>query len=947
MPTGPNIERLIITSPYEEPRQHYSYVRETRTFALKEGRRSAGYIVASVASRTFDDPGIFIELPLINQIRSRVKIWREAGYPGVTGITKRLLDHWRDPLQRPLKFFFCQLEAMETLIWLAEAPASERVGITIPSDGGPFLRLCSKMATGSGKTIDMAMLIAWQAINKATYPQDARFSKNFLVVSPGLTVKSRLQVLAPSLPGNYYEEFGIVPPGLQDKLRQARVLVRNWQVLAWETEEKVAKRRSVDKRGPKSNEAYVREVLGEICGARNIVVINDEAHHAWRLPSESKVKGLKKEDIEEATKWVGGLDKIHQARGILACYDFTATPFAPSGKKTSEEALFSWIVSDFGLNDAIESGLVKTPRVVVRDDGVPDAKDYRSKLYHIYEHVRDDLSRKAAEHDPLPDLVLNGYYLLGKDWLEAVKLWESRGIRARPVMITVANRTETAARIKYAFDHKKIHIDELYAPERTLHIDSNVLEEAESQEAAISSTADYSGEDGYEEGTDSRHAGKSPRSKQDAAEYLRQVVDTVGKEGKPGEKIQNVISVGMLSEGWDVKTVTHIMGLRAFSSQLLCEQVVGRGLRRTSYEINPESGLFDPEYVNIFGVPFTFLPHESTEEIIPQPPSPKTRIEPDQKKERFLIQWPNIIRIDHVYRPELTLDLKEVTPLEIQANETLTRAEMAKILDGKPDITDLTQIDLEELGRKFRMQRIIFETASEIFDQMNPGWKANKEVLLSHLIRIVEDFIASDKIQIHPALAYQDDVKRRIIITLNMNKVVQHIWESIRFHNSESVVPVFDVDRPIRSTGDMRSWYTGRPNEPAKKSHINFCVYDSTWEASESFELDQNPKVEAWVKNDHLGFEISYIFQGLIKKYWPDYIIRLNGGVHLVLEVKGIDAQVDKTKRRFLDEWIRAVNAHGGFGSWAWAVSRDTADVSGIIGNASCSEQKNVYIQKI
>ena len=180
-----------------------------------------------------------------------------------------------------------------------------------------------------------------------------------------------------------------------------------------------------------------------------------------------------------------------------------------------------------------------------------------------------------------------------------------------------------------------------------------------------------------------------------------------------------------------------------------------------------------------------------------------------------------------------------------------------------------------------------------------------------------------------------------------MNKVVQHIWESIRFHNSESIVPVFDVDRPIRSTGDMRTWYTGRPNEPAKKSHINFCVYDSTWEASESFELDQNTKVDAWVKNDHLGFEISYIFQGLIKKYWPDYIIRLNGGVHLVLEVKGKDAQVDKTKRRFLDEWVRAVNAHGGFGSWAWAVSRDTADVSGLIENASFSRQKDVNIQEI
>ncbi|MDD2837302.1 MAG: DEAD/DEAH box helicase family protein, partial [Methanothrix sp.] len=409
-------DRLIITSPYEEPKQHWSYDRETRSFDLKEGRRPAGYTIASEASKSFDDPGIFKELSLVNRIRPRVKAWHEGGYPGVTGITKRLLEHWNDPEQRELKLFFCQLEAIETLIWLNEAPAAERVGIEISSDGGPFKRLCSKMATGSGKTIVMAMLIAWQALNKATYPQDPRFSKHVFVVAPGLTVKSRLQVLIPSQPDNYYEEFNIVPPGLLDKLRQAKVVIRNWQALNWETEERIAKKKSVDKRGAKSDEAYAREVLGELSNSKNLLVINDEAHHAWRVPAESKVKGLKKEDIEEATKWVGGLDRIHQARGILACYDFTATPFVPSGKKSSEEALFPWIASDFGLNDAIESGLVKTPRVVIRDDGVPDAKSYRSKLYHIYEHVRDDLNRKAEPQEPLPDLVLIAYYLLGKDW---------------------------------------------------------------------------------------------------------------------------------------------------------------------------------------------------------------------------------------------------------------------------------------------------------------------------------------------------------------------------------------------------------------------------------------------------------------------------------------------------------------------------------------------------
>ena len=654
----------------------------------------------------------------------------------------------------------------------------------------------------------------------------------------------------------------------------------------------------------------MREVLGEIAAAQNIMVINDEAHHAWRIPTESKVKGVKKEDIEEATKWIGGLDRIHEARGILACCDFSATPFAPSGKTSSEEALFGWIVSDFGLNDAIESGLVKTPRVVIRDDGVPDAKTYKSKLYHIYEWVKDDLNRKAEEYEPLPDLVINGYHLLGKDWLETAKSWQEAKCKTPPVMISVANRTETAARVKHAFDHKKIRIDELCVPERTLHIDSKALEMAESQEE-VSSIENS--------------------SEKEQAELLRQMVDTVGQAGKPGEQIQKVISVGMLSEGWDAKTVTHIMGLRAFSSQLLCEQVVGRGLRRTSYEVNPKTGLFDAEYVNIFGVPFTFLPHESQDGPPPPPPPPKTKIEPVKETQHYEISWPNIIRVDHIYMPGLKLDMDKVKPLELNASETATLAELAPIVEGRPDVTKISEINLESLGQKYRMQKIIFETARDIYDQMRPNWKGNKEYLIAQSIRLVEAFVMSDRIQISPPLFYQDDVKRRLLITLNMNKVVQHIWEAIRFENTESIVPIFDNDHPVRSTGNMQTWYTGKPCEYTKKSHINFCVFDSTWEASESFGLDRNPSVDSWVKNDHLGFEIHYIFNGVVKKYRPDFLIRLRTKKFLILETKGQDTQQDKTKREFLDEWVRAVNEHGGFGSWDWAVSRDPADVAGII----------------
>ena len=931
------IDRLIINSPYEEPARHWRYDRETRTFDLVEGRRPAGYVVASPDSKAFDDPGIFVEIPLVNQIRPRLKAWRDAGYPGVTGITRRLLEHWRDPEEFDARrFFFCQLEAVETLIWLTEAPAAERVGIELPGDGGAFLRRCCKMATGTGKTIVMAMTIAWHILNKVANPQDARFSKNVLVVAPGLTVKSRLAVLETAGAGNYYEAFNIVPSALLDSLRQGKVLVRNWHALAWESEAQIKKRKSVDKRGAKSDEAYTREVLGELAGARNLLVINDEAHHAWRVNWEAEGKYLRTRDLkdsaEEATVWIGGLDRLHRSRGVLMCYDFSATPFTPSGKQSSAEALFGWIVSDFGLNDAIEAGLVKTPRVVVRDDAVPAARTYKSRLYHIYNDpaVKDDLNRRAQPEEPLPDLVLNAYYLLGYDWRETWKAWQAAGLPAPPVMITVCNRTETAARVKHAFDTKRIHIDELCDPERMLHIDSKVLDEAEAQDepaAAVEAPAADEGE--AEEESAPPVSRKLTRAEQ--AELLRRTVDTVGKAGQPGEKIQNVISVGMLSEGWDAKTVTHIMGLRAFTSQLLCEQVVGRGLRRTSYELNPATGLFDPEYVNIFGVPFTFLPHESGADSPPPPPTPKTAVEPDPAKAEFAIEWPNVVRIDRVFHPVLTLDWSKARPLALNAAQTAQVAELAPILEGKPDVTKISRIELEQLAREFRTQRIIFETARDVFDQMKHTWQGSRETLLAQLVKIVERFIASDRITITPTLFYQDELRRRLIITLNMSRVVQHVWEAVRYENTERLTPVFDHDHPIRSTGEMRTWYTGKPCERTKKSHINVCVYDSTWEASDAFILDDSDAVGAWVKNDHLGFEVLYVYRGVVRKYRPDFLVRLANGDMLVLETKGQATEQDQVKRRYLEEWIQAINAHRGFGRWRSAVAHSPGEIRDIL----------------
>jgi type III restriction enzyme len=395
--------------------------------------------------------------------------------------------------------------------------------------------------------------------------------------------------------------------------------------------------------------------------------------------------------------------------------------------------------------------------------------------------------------------------------------------------------------------------------------------------------------------------------------------------------------VGMLSEGWDARTVTHVTGLRAFTSQLLCEQVIGRGLRRTSYEVDATSGLFEPESVNVFGVPFTFLPHEGGEGTPPPPPSPKTRIEPDARKAEYAITWPNVIRVDHQYRPHLALDLSGLPALVLDAADVTLLAELAPVIEGKPDISQISEIDLLALGRRFRTQQIVFATASNVFDQIQPDWQGNREQLLAQLVRLVEQVITGDRITVHPALYDRDPLRRRIVLTMHMSRLVQHIWQALRFANAEALAPVFDTEHPLRSTADMRTWATSKPCHPTVHSHINMCVYDSTWEATEAYQLERSPHVASWVKNDHLGFEIHYTYRGVVHKYLPDFLVGLVDGRMLILEVKGQDDDEQRTKRQFLDEWVRAVTTHGGFGAWSWAVSRRPLDVLDILAEQAVS----------
>lgn len=926
--SGTQRHSLIISSPFERPTHHWQRRSDSR-LELMPGRRAAGYEIFDTRNNTVRS----VELDLVNRIRERVDAWRAADYPGVTSVTRQLLEHWyATESSRQYDFYFCQLEAIETLIWHVEAVADFKQGIAIPGDGGVWERLCNKMATGSGKTTVMAMIISWQVLNALTYPKRNKdFSRAIFIVAPGLTVKERLQVLLPGHSQNYYDMFALCPnESMRQKLNQAEILIDNWHGLMPLKEQD----RSVVRKGPESDEAYVRRVLGKLAGFKDLVIINDEAHHAYRKPAEVKISKKDAEefgiDLDEATRWIEGLDRIHKMRRIIRCFDLSATPFAPTGKTSTESALFEWVVSDFGLNDAIEAGLVKTPRVVIRDNALPNAKSYRSKLYHLYREpeVAEDLNRRGAEpHEALPQIVQEAYTLLGADWREAFNEWQASGHTSPPVMLTVCNRTETAARIEHYFRQGDAYWPELKAPARTLRVDSKVLQKAELGETA---TTDKAYESVLQEIVDAARIHDDVKAQLRTLkkeQLLRAIVDNVGKRGTAGQDLQNVISVAMLSEGWDAKNVTHIMGLRAFTSQLLCEQVIGRGLRRVAYDTETvvcpdgvERELFCAEYVNVFGVPLSiFQDVDESDSGAPKPPKHSTQIESLKDRNEFEISWPNVLRVDTIVQPQLVVDWDQVPDLKLDPAEIHVSADLAPALGGAADLSKAVSIDLEKLPEEFRLQRLLFVAARKAYATMQHGFSAAPEYLIQQLVRLVESFFNSGKLNI-PSLFHQEPLRKRILIALSIDRIVSHVVAHVQRQNAERQEPIFDSEFPIGSTRVMRTWYTTKPCHETVKSQVSHVVIDSSWEAYTAALLEKRPEVASYAKNDHLGFNIYYLWRGSKRKFVPDFIIRLKNGKQLILEIKGQDSEQNRAKRLALNAWVQAVNGRGGFGMWCWDV---------------------------
>ena len=913
------MDKPIINDPFEEPTRHYLF--EEGQPNLVEERRPAGFFVAP-RTRNHGGP-VAVEqlirydditgLSPVNEIRRRVNEWRKAGYPGTTKITQELLRHWNDP-RRDRRLFFCQREAAETVIWLVEAPAVVKQGIVIPVDEptdpksrengyGALRRYCCKMATASGKTVVMAMLIAWSVLNKIFNKQDKRFSDAILVVCPSLTVKRQnAERLIPSNPKNFYERFDLVPRSLLTALSKGKYLVTNWHLFTPEDDSRTC---GVVQRGEEADSAFCRRTLRELGEKQNILVINDEAHHAYRpaqlveqflqLKLLADDKEQLEEEIKEATVWVGALDRINKVRGINFSVDFSATPFFIRGTGRPEGSPFPWIISDFSLIDAIESGITKIPRVPVDDNsGQPIPRYFR-----IWQWVMERLpwvDRAKAARKPNPEAVLRqaegALATLASEWKKTLEHFKENGSQVPPVIIVVCNNTDLAEVVHAHIARGNIfpELQNTETKEVALRIDSKLLREAESKLDV-------------------------PTTKTDAAEKLREKVNTIGKLGEPGEQICCVVSVLMLTEGWDAQNVTQILGLRRFDSQLLCEQVVGRGLRRTNYD-----DFSQPEYVDVYGVPFEVIPVQkaSLKKSVPQRLPTLVKALPERKG--LEIRFPRVEGYIFDVRRRIKADIKSIPPLYIDPTKEPTQVvvkDTVGVRVGRPDRLGPGTEVLETRNpfhKTHRLQTSVYEIAAQVTSKLQPDVRP---LVFQQVLEIVWQYLEK-RVRVKGGAVLEEVALKRY-----MDTIVSRLCDAIEpdTEAGESpILPRIERYRPVGSTSEVL-FRTLKEVHGTIKSHVSHVVVDSGWEHSIAFELEKIPDVIAYVKNDRLDFTIPYEYEGAMHNYIPDYIIRLRlddiSEINVILEIKGFEDEQDRAKKAAAQRWIEAVNNHGGFGKWA------------------------------
>ena len=1031
----------VLNNPYEEPMYYYDTDLNGNIDYEKviTGRRPYGYDINIVPKKRgdktlFSQEDFIAQDPnaeFINNIRKEVKAWREANYPKASRITKELLDYWFNNRDRKanLKLFFCQREAVETAIWLNEiAERDPNTGNyilnllterrhTVSSDDAYVLpRTAFKMATGTGKTVVMAMLILYNYLNKRANPMDTHYADHFLICAPGITIRDRLSVLQLDYSqrsnnferADYYHQRGLIPNQFEKELGglNSSITIVNYQqflprVFAGKHASPLdGKQKWVDGQlqVQKETEDYsvlLSRVLEKGVKGKRIVIINDEAHHCYLPKSDTaeKMTSDEKDDVkqenETAMVWYEGLRQMKLlGYKIQHVYDLSATPYYLKGSGYPEYSLFPWVVSDFGLVDAIESGLVKIPFLPAYDNTTLD----EPKLRNIYECVKEKLPKRGLrsqkKKDKEDDNDTNSFTaqapnlptLLNTALEQFVKDYEDydRGLRqayeemstlytAPPVMIIVCNNTTVSHEIyrdiagyqdgvnkdgEPHYRHGRFEVfsnyDGMGLPKEkfpTLLIDSSALDEA-------STRIDEAFKKAYaNEVEDFKHEyanihGSGAADKLTDADILREVVNTVGKPGKLGGDIKCVISVSMLTEGWDANTVTHVCGIRAFGSQLLCEQVVGRALRRQSYDLIPydkagkeidrkdlykykEENItykFPPEYARIIGVPFNTFKGGTT--VVTKPQKPKTIIRALPERKDFEILFPVITgyRSDNI-EGELTADFTGLPKFKLNFNEIPTETVLQSVVNENEK---LLKTDYKQL----RDSQVIYYFAHlmirEYYTSPEHGSQFQK---FPDIKRIVEKWY---KEQLEIVGGDGSPEQKRLVMLWNYKAVLSSIMDGVHQANAdrEIISAVLNYYNPEGSTTNVYR-PTNRAVWPTVKSHVNFVIAeDNSWQQIAAQTLDSMDNVEYWVKNTYLGFRIPYSVGDETKEYQPTFIVKVKG-IYLIVECEGFDGDKsgnkDAKRHSLKDYWIPAANNLKSYGTWDMLEVNDIDQLENLI----------------
>lgn len=988
-------EKPILNSPYEYPSQHWRLDESGQPIdgPPAQFRRKAEFITPIPRPRKRKGPTEQTQMdlgaaigsdgdtqrydptPIINQLRSQVDDWRKLKDPnswGVTPETARLLQHWRHHKFSDIRPFFCQVEAVEVAIWLTEvAPKlGNRAKVFLDhlesanEDANPgLMRLALKLATGAGKTTVMAMIIAWQTINATRHPNSKRFTRGFLIVAPGLTIRDRLRVLLPNDLDSYYANRELVPNDMLPGLERAKIVITNYHAFKLRERIEMSKggRSLLQGRGQElqtleTEGQMLQRVMPSLMGLKSIMVINDEAHHCYReKPNHDESEDLKGDEKKEAEKnreaarlWITGIEaaskKIGKGNepGVIRVMDLSATPFFLQGSGYAEGTLFPWTMSDFSLMDAIECGIVKLPRVPIAEN-IPGQEMPRFR--NLWEHIRTKMPKKgrgkAQDIDPLklPLDLINALEALYGHYKKTFELWQSSGIKVPPCFIVVCNNTATS-KLVYDYISGFFQTDsdgttqlvdgrlelfrnfdangERYPRPRTLLIDSEQLESGEALDKNFREMA--SDEiDRYRKEIIERTGDIKQAESITDQDLLREVMNTVGKEGRLGETVRCVVSVSMLTEGWDTNTVTHVLGVRAFGTQLLCEQVIGRALRRESYKLN-EEGKFNVEYADVLGIPFDF----TAKPVVAPPQKPRETIQVKAirpERDQLEIHFPRV----EGYRVELPEDKIEAK-FNVDSSLVLTpdltgpsRVQQSGIIGERVDLT------VEHLGDLRRSSLVFYLATHLIYKKWREQGQPPRTNLFGPVKKIVKQWL--DNYLECKGGTYPAQLMYLELADLACNKITAAITDAEKEKN-RPIKAVLDAYNPIGTTKHVSfsTSKTERWETDPRKSHINWVILDSDWEAEFCRVAEAHPQVKAYVKNHNLGLEVPYQMGSNRRIYRPDFIVLVDDGrgendlLHLIVEIKGYRREDAKEKKNTMDiYWVPGVNHLKKYGRWAFA----------------------------